>query len=111
MAAAEDVQTTPLLARRASDAVPAARSAAAAHYNPQGSSFFGAVANLANAAIGAGVLSLPFFFASTGVVIGVCILFVVASMSAFSLALLVDCNMLGQVCYYIFQSIVSLCSV
>jgi hypothetical protein len=32
-------------------------------------------------------------------------------MSAFSLALLVDCNMLGQVCYYIFQSIFSQYSV
>jgi amino acid permease len=77
----------------------------------KGVSLILSVFNLTNTAIGAGVLSLPFFFASTGVVIGVCILFVVASMSAFSLALLVDCNMLGQVCYYIFQSIFSLCSV
>ena len=53
------------------------------------------VFNLTNTSVGAGVLALPFFFRSTGLLLGSIVMITVAIMSAFSLRLLVDCGSLG----------------
>ena len=53
------------------------------------------VFNLTNTALGAGVLSLPYFFASTGIVAGLFVLVAVGLMSALSLHLLVKANPLA----------------
>lgn len=52
--------------------------------------------NLANTTIGAGTLSLPFFFAQTGYIFGVVLLIIIASLSDVSLHLLVDCGLFAE---------------
>eukprot|EP00729_Bicosta_minor_P029209 gene29209-29417_t len=41
--------------------------------NPNGAAFWGSVFNLANAAVGAGILAFPYAFAKAGLVVGIII--------------------------------------
>jgi len=52
-------------------------------------SFFGSVANLCSATLGAGVLSLPFAFYQAGIIVGVILLLLSALATALSVQLLV----------------------
>eukprot|EP00941_MAST-03F_sp_MAST-3F-sp1_P001900 g1900.t1 len=51
---------------------------------------------LANTTIGAGTLALPYFYSETGIILGSIMLFIVASLSALSLHLLVRCGELSK---------------
>lgn len=55
------------------------------------SSIFRSIFNLTNTSIGAGILAMPYFYESSGLLLGTFLLICIAIMSAFSLHLLVLC--------------------
>ena len=56
------------------------------------------VFNLSNTSVGAGTLSLPFFYKSSGIVLGTVLLLTIASMSGFTLHLLAKLAQLEEGC-------------
>ena len=54
--------------------------------------------NLSNTSVGAGTLSLPFFYKSSGIVLGTVLLLTIASMSGFTLHLLAKLAQLEEGC-------------
>lgn len=82
----EATEATSLLKQPTADAAPAVGAQAG---------FWGSVLNLVNTVVGGGVLSLPFAFYASGVVMGVIFLYLVLGLSIYSMLLLIACARLS----------------